>query len=267
MYCPYCGHPNNSDSISCEQCGRAFNPPAVQGLNPSETPASTPPPAPILPHRKKAFPWGWAAYGCGVFVLAVVALAFGAASLIKWGPAIGKISLSPAAGSTLTTGPFTISSVTSPDALAGPTLFSGMSSALNLNNDTDFQAPKKYTGTLGMDTGTEFSLGNGWCAKDSATLKDNLANIQYSFSIDGKSVDLSRYPTLFFTDDRGESCAVSGVNITPQQNLLGDHRFQITQHFSKALEDGIGAAPYPAGDVTFDFTIRFQAPTGPGLNG
>jgi hypothetical protein len=267
MDCPSCGHRNNPDSSACEACGQPLMHQLSQAPIEPAPPAQTQPAAPNLSLQQKAFPWGWAAFGCGVLILGALALAIGVATLVKWGPAIGRITSAPVAGSTLDTGPFTLTSVDNTSTLAGPTLFSGMSTSLNLNNDTDFQAPKRYTGTLGVQTGTDFSLGNGWCAKDSATLKDNLANIQYSLIIDGKQVDLSRYPTLYFTDNRGEACAVSGINITPQQNIQGDHRFQITQHFAKTLDDGISAAPYPAGDVTFDFTIRFQLPTGPGLNG
>jgi hypothetical protein len=267
LECPACGHQNPDDRLICEACGQPIDPqpaahvPAVEPafVHLAGTPQNSP--------AKKKQRWGWIAYGCGLAILAVLVLVVGAMDLAKWIPRIGHVTVNSTSSTTISSLPFTFTSVSSADSLNPPSLFDGMSQALNLNNDTDFQAPKQYTGAIGLNKGVGFSLGNGWCAKDQATLKNNLANISYSFSINGTAIDLNKYPTLFFTDNRGEACAVSGLNITPNANAQGSYQIKVTQHFAKTLEDGISAAPYPAGDVTFDFTLRFQLPSAPGLNG
>ncbi len=236
------------------------------------------------PEQNKRFPWGWAAVGCGVLVFGALAVIVAALVLIGLFPAIrttissaipNRVPLiSPINPPSLSTPavpstgpgtqapgnlPFTINSINDPTALGGQSLMDVMSSTLNLNTDTDFQAPKKYTGTASLDPNTPFTIGNGWCAKDDATLKDNLSKMQYTFSINGQEIDLSKYPTISFTDNQGHSCALTGVSITPNSNISGSYEMKLTQKYLKPLDDGITSSPYPAGDVSFDFKIDFNA--------
>ena len=150
--------------------------------------------------------------------------------------------------------------------MPGQSLMGQMITSLNLNNDTDFMAPKSYEGTATLDPSAGFSLGNGWCAKDSTTLQQNLANMKFQLSINGNNVDLSQYPALSFTDDRGETCAETGILITSSGTLSGSYHFVLTQKFLNSLDDGITSSPYPAGDVKFDFSIQFKSSPRPGNN-
>lgn len=118
---------------------------------------------------------------------------------------------------------------------------------------------KTYKGTATLNSSTSFTLGNGWCAKDTATLRQNLANMQFQFSINGTNIDLSQYPTLYFTDNQGNACAMTGLAITPNGNLSGSYHVILTQKFLNTLNDGITSSPYPAGDVTFDFSVQFRS--------
>jgi hypothetical protein len=145
-------------------------------------------------------------------------------------------------------------------------LMDQMVSSLNLNNNSDFMAPKTYKGTATLDPATSFTIGNGWCAKDSTTLNQNLANMQFQISINGTSIDLSKYPTLYFTDNQGDACAVTGISITPTSTKGGSYHFVLTQKFVNSLDDGITGSPYPAGNVTFDFTIQFATLPNSGNN-
>ena len=131
--------------------------------------------------------------------------------------------------------------------------------SLNLNNDTDFMAPKSYEGTATLDPSDGFTLGNGWCAKDTTTLQQNLTNIKFELIIDGNNIDLSQYPMLYFTDNRGESCAESGLLITPSGTLNESYHVVLTQQFLKSIDDGITSSPYPAGDIKFDFSVQFKS--------
>ncbi|MCL4560538.1 MAG: hypothetical protein M1281_07985 [Chloroflexi bacterium] len=228
--------------------------------------------------QKNRFPWGWVGLGCGVVFLIVVAVAV--LGVIFFVPAIrtGLGNQSPAvspilppgtsptpvpnqgsgAGTTIATLPFKFSSVTDTLVLTNQSLVDQMVSTLSLNNDTDFMAPKTYKGTTTLDPTSSFTLGNGWCAKDDATLKQNLANIHYSFSINGTNIDLSKYPMIYFTDNQGDSCAITGISITPEANISGSFQMVLTQKFTSSVDDGITGTPYPAGDVTFDFTVQFS---------
>jgi hypothetical protein len=239
------------------------------------------------PVQKKPFPWGWAALGCGVVVLAALVVVFGVLVITRVLPSMrtaisnGTPLINPVNPPILNTPaspssnpgtqapgdlPFTISAVNDPTTLGTQSLMDAMSSSLNLNNDTDFMAPKKYTGKASLDPNSSFTVGNGWCAKDTATLKDNLSKMQYTFSINGKEIDLSKYPTIFFTDNQGHSCAITGISITPNANISGSYEMVLTQKYLKSLDDGLTSSSYPAGDVTFDFTIDFKGSSGPGIN-
>ncbi len=230
------------------------------------------------PSEKKRFPWVWLAVGCGVLVIAVIALAVIAffAALPTLRSALANLNLNfiqtPAPlisptqapnanggnGSTIGELPFKFSGVQDISALGMQSLMDQMTSTLNLNSDTDFMAPKSYKGSASLDPTAPFTIGNGWCAVDSATLQQNLANMQFTVSINGVNIDLSQYPTLYFSDDQGHACAMTGLNITPDANLHGNYHVVLTQKYLKSLSDGITASPYPAGNVTFDFSFIFQ---------
>jgi hypothetical protein len=167
-------------------------------------------------------------------------------------------------GTTIGNLPFKFSAVQDPTQLSSQSLMDAMVSTLNLNQDTDFMAPKSYTGSAALDSSTSFTVGNGWCAKDTATLKQNMANIQFTLSINDVPIDLSKYPTIFVNDQQGNACAMTGIDITPNGKLSGTYHVVLTQKFQKSLEDGITGSPYPAGDVKFDFQIQFQGAPLPG---
>ncbi len=233
--------------------------------------------------EKKRFPWGWVAAGCGVLVIGVVAVAavFAFVALPAIRSAIASQSLSPnplpaplvsptavpnsnsgsGGGSSFGSLPFTFSAIQDPTALSNQSLMDQMVTSLNLNADSDFMAPKTYTGTAALDPSAGFTLGNGWCAKDATTLQQNLANMQFQFSINGTQIDLSQYPTLYFNNNQGQACAMTGILITPNGNLNGKYQVVLTQKFLNSLDDGITSSPYPAGDVTFDFSLQFLSGT------
>ncbi len=231
------------------------------------------------PTEKKRFPWVWVAVGCGVVAvgaLALVALAVIAflavpglrSRIANLNPSLNPLPAPLVIPNTVpNTGsgngksigglPFQFSAVQNPATLPQQSLMDQMISTLNLNTDTDFMAPKSYKGTITLDPTSSFTLGNGWCAKDGTTLRQNMQNMQYQLSINGTNIDLSQYPTLYTTDDQGHACAMTGISITPNGKLSGTYHVIVTQKFVKQLDDGITSSPYPAGDVTFDFNVQF----------
>jgi hypothetical protein len=231
------------------------------------------------PDGKRRFPWGWVAVGCGVITIIVIALlvvAFFAAlpairstlanlnlNFSQTPAPLGGATLVPNSGSgngsTIGNLPFKFSAVQNPAMLGTQSLMDQMTTTLGLNSDTDFMAPKSYKGSASLDPTTPFTIGNGWCAVDSATLQQNLANMQFLLSIDGVNIDLSQYPTLYFSDNQGHACAMTGISITSNSSLRGSYHVVLTQKYLKSLSDGITSSPYPAGDVTFDFSFIFEA--------
>ena len=248
------------------------------------------------PVEKKRFPWGWVAAGCGA--IAVLAVAVIAVFMIVALPAIKKtlanqsplinpfltpmagptiaptpkgdptVASTPgfASGTTLGSLPFTFSAVQDPTTLSGQSLMDQMPASLNLNSNSDFMAHKSYTGSATLDPTTSFTIGNAWCAKDPATLQQNLAKMQFLLTINGTNVDLSHYPTLTFTDNSGNACAMTGISITPSGTLSGSYHMVLTQKYLASLDDGITGSPYPAGNVSFDFNISFQVTPSNGKN-
>ena len=236
--------------------------------------------------EKKRFPWGWVAAGCGavaviavvvVIVVVLVVVPAVRSTITNGNPSLGPITLPqlgstpapntvPGSGTIIGDLPFKFSAVQDGTTLPIQSLMDQMSTALNLNSDTDFMAPKTYKGTINLDPSGSFTIGNGWCATDSTTLQQNLANMQFQLGINGTNIDLSKYPTLYFTDDQGHACALTGIAITPSGNLNGTYHMVLTQKFVNSLDDGITSSPYPAGDVTLDFNVQFRTIPNNGKN-
>ncbi len=242
-----------------------------------------------IPPKNKRFPWVWIGIGCGavtiIIIALVVVLIFQALPFIRTTLANLNLNFSqtpapqfnqnnptvipnPGLGNGTTIGelPFNFSAIQGSSLGTSQSLMDQMTSSLNLNNDTDFMAPKSYKGTATLDPTSGFTVGNGWCAADANTLQQNLANLQFQLSINGVNIDLSQYPTLNFSDSQGDACAMTGILITPNGNLNGSYHIVLTQKFLNSLDDGITGSPYPAGDVTFDFTIKFQVGPSSGSN-
>ncbi len=237
-----------------------------------------------IPSGNKRFPWGWVAVGCSVLLIAVIALAVIAffAALPSIRTALASLNLNflqtPAPlvsptlapnanngnGTTIGDLPFKFSAVQDINALGTQSLMDQMTTTLNLNSDTDFMAPKTYKGSASLDPTAPFTVGNEWCAADSATLQQNLGNMQFQLSINGQNIDLSQYPTIYFPDDQGHACAMTGLLITPNGSMRGNYHIVLTQKYLQSLNDGITSSPYPAGDVTFDFNFIFQVPPSSG---
>ncbi len=235
-----------------------------------------------IPTGNKRFPWGWVAAGCGlitIIAIALVVVAFFSAlpaiqsTLANLGLAVSQTPIplvSPTQvpnsgggngnGSTIGNLPFKFSAIQDLTLLSAQSLMGEMTSSLHLNSDTDFMAPKTYNGTATLDPTAPFIVDNGWCAADQSTLQQNLANMQFMLTINGTAIDLSQYPAVYFSDDQGHACAMTGLLITPDGSKLdGSYHIVLTQRYLKSLDDGITSEPYPAGDVTFDFSFRFQA--------
>jgi hypothetical protein len=90
----------------------------------------------------------------------------------------------------------------------------------------------------------------GWCAKDTATLKDNMEKIKLTFSLNGQAVDIGKFLQLDYPN-AGQQCRAFVLGLTDWKG--GEHHIVTTANFTVLLNDG--SQDYPAGKQVFDYTI------------
>jgi len=90
----------------------------------------------------------------------------------------------------------------------------------------------------------------GWCAKDQATLDDNLAKISLAFTLNGQDVPLDQFLSLNY-DNNGQKCTAYIAGVTDWAG--GEHHAVTTATFTKPLNDG--TYDYKAGTQTFDYAV------------
>ena len=90
----------------------------------------------------------------------------------------------------------------------------------------------------------------GWCAKDQATLDDNLAKIKLAFTLNGDEVPLESF-VPFDYDSGGQKCRAYIAGLTNWAG--GEHHAVTTATFTDPLNDG--TYDYKAGKQTFDYAV------------
>jgi hypothetical protein len=93
----------------------------------------------------------------------------------------------------------------------------------------------------------------GWCAKDKATLRDNMSKLGVQFTLNGKDVPLDKFLKLDYPSDKLECTAyVLGL----RDWAIGEHHATTTVTFKSKLNDG--TADYPAGTQIFKYVITVK---------
>ena len=94
----------------------------------------------------------------------------------------------------------------------------------------------------------------GWCAKDAATLQQNLEHLQLVFYFNDQQIP-SEYVTAVNTQTSdGLQCTNAGMLLsgwTP-----GIQRFRVVANFDEAINDGL--SEYGAGDYIAEYTVSVQ---------
>ena len=90
----------------------------------------------------------------------------------------------------------------------------------------------------------------GWCAKDQATLDENLKKIKLGFNLEGQDVPLDQFQQLAY-DASGQKCVAYLAVLTDWQ--AGENHLTTTVTFTAPINDG--SADYPAGKQVFEYTV------------
>lgn len=91
----------------------------------------------------------------------------------------------------------------------------------------------------------------GWCAKDDATLEDNLAKLKVEFSLNGEPVALEQFASLSYPTDDGMSCFAYFAQVTDFAG--GEHHLVTNVTFAGPVNDG--SVSYAAGQQVYDYAI------------
>ena len=119
-------------------------------------------------------------------------------------------------------------------------------------SDDMAKVPNTLTYTISLTQSQPLLWDWIWCAKDSATLSDNLAKIKLSFSLNGGTVGLDQFYKTDFTDKTsGQSCTADVVALTDWK--AGENEAVTTAQFTGPVNDG--TTDYPAGTQVFDYKV------------
>lgn len=117
------------------------------------------------------------------------------------------------------------------------------------------KVPATFTYTIALSQSQSLLWAWGWCAKDQATLTDNLNKIQLAFTLNGQAVDLSKFLKIVGPSSTGsQQCQTYVLGLTDWKG--GQNEAITTATFTAPLNDG--TYDYPAGKQIFDYTVNVQ---------
>lgn len=112
------------------------------------------------------------------------------------------------------------------------------------------QMDRTFTYTIALNKSQNLFWAWGWCAKDAATLADNLGKIKLGFSLAGSEVPLEQFQKLDY-ENAGQQCTVYLTVLSDWQG--GENQLSTTVTFTAPINDG--TANYPAGTQVFAYTV------------
>jgi C-terminal processing protease CtpA/Prc len=113
----------------------------------------------------------------------------------------------------------------------------------------EYAQPGTITFTIPLNQPEPLVWTYAWCAKDAATLKQNLASIKLKFSLNGTDVT-SQMNTQDLASN-GQQCHL--VYSLLSDWPAGEHHLITTATFTAKINDG--SADYTAGDYILDYTV------------
>jgi hypothetical protein len=91
----------------------------------------------------------------------------------------------------------------------------------------------------------------GWCAKDKATLDDNLKKTKVQFVLDGENVTAEKFYKFDYDGSNGQSCTILLAQLSDWPG--GEHHLSTSVTFTSAVDDGTNK--YEAGTQVYDYTV------------
>ena len=223
----------------------------------SASPKATPPKKEKKPTQRKSQPialWGL----LGIVVLAAVALI---AFLLTSG---GKFA-SPTGGSSSASAP-TQQAVSPAQPAETNTPFiqflvrpydktrDADAQIFDVKNRTFLSSPGRVTWYADFPSNAKALLMIGWCAKDQATLRENLSYMNDQAVIDGQEISISKFATLESQDNSGKWCHSYLAVLSGWQS--GTHSYIRTQHIRQTINDG--ESTFTAGDYITEYVISVK---------
>jgi len=147
----------------------------------------------------------------------------------------------------------------SPSLMSHAQTEAGLSSADFLED----RAREEYTTEDMLETDKEFTYNIplsrsvplmwvwGWCAKDEATLADNLGKMDFTFTLNGEQVSLDSFLNLDYDSSDGQKCTAYILGLTNWPG--GEHHLSTLVEFTQALNDGV--YDFTPGTQTFTYTV------------
>jgi C-terminal processing protease CtpA/Prc len=164
--------------------------------------------------------------------------------------------LTPSGSGVVPSAPPTIMSVSDTQSeLSSAKEFTQLAREQYTNQDM-LKVPGTFTYTITLSQSQPLLWDWVWCAKDPATLSNNLGKIKLSFSLNDAPVGLDKFYKTDFTESQsGQACTAYVAALTNWQ--AGENHAVTTAEFTVPVNDG--ASDYPAGKQVFDYKI-FVAP-------
>jgi C-terminal processing protease CtpA/Prc len=112
---------------------------------------------------------------------------------------------------------------------------------------------KVFTFTVALDQSQDLLWTWGWCAKDQATLDDNLKKMGLKFTLDGQEVTLDKFLNQA-GPSQGQQCASYTLGLTDWP--AGEHHVDTAVTYKSKINDG--QADYNPGVQTFNYAINIK---------
>jgi C-terminal processing protease CtpA/Prc len=112
---------------------------------------------------------------------------------------------------------------------------------------------KVFTFTIPLDKSQDLLWSWGWCAKDQATLDDNLKKIGLKFTLDGQEVTVDKFLKQE-NSNQGQQCISYALGLTDWS--AGEHHVVTTLTFKSKLNDG--QYDYNPGMQTFNYNVYIK---------
>ncbi|MEI8133273.1 MAG: zinc ribbon domain-containing protein, partial [Leptolinea sp.] len=245
MYCPKCGNKNADDAIFCSACRRSLTP-ANQISLPTEKPEGR---TRYTLATSQDSMWFLVLGGIIVFCLLGVLIGGGAFLLtnnksltdsnLKQTKTEAKPTATEAASVTPTISAFSeiMDASTARSKIDDDQIIwlGKIANESNVIDETNADGKlRNYRASL--DNSSNLAISEGWCAKDLATLTQNLTQIENVVIIDGKEIDKTNMVFYDYVNDTGWSCQETDVVVSKWS--LGDHKVIKKMVFKTKINDG-----------------------------